>query len=68
MKGNDGGGWSSDGVVLCLGRRQNRDAIEWWGKWPRLRWSFDSSGEWESDGPERCLALVVWIQCFGFGL
>jgi hypothetical protein len=58
MKGNDGGGWSSDGVVLWLGRRQNRDAIEWWGKWPRLRWSFDSSGEWESDGPER-------VSCFG---
>jgi hypothetical protein len=28
VKGNDGGGWSSDGVVLWLGRRQNRDAIE----------------------------------------
>jgi hypothetical protein len=23
VKGNDGGGWSSDGVVLQLGRRQN---------------------------------------------
>jgi hypothetical protein len=31
-KGNDGGGWSSDGVVLWLGRRQNKDTIEWWGK------------------------------------
>jgi hypothetical protein len=28
VKGNDGGGWSSDGVVLWLGRRQNRDAVE----------------------------------------
>jgi hypothetical protein len=28
----DSGGWSSDGVVLWLGRRQNSDAIEWWGE------------------------------------
>jgi methionine synthase II (cobalamin-independent) len=28
-KGNDGGGWSSNGVVLWLGRRQNRDAVEY---------------------------------------
>jgi hypothetical protein len=34
---NDDGGWSSDDVVLWLGRRQNGDAIEWWGEWPRLR-------------------------------
>jgi hypothetical protein len=27
VKGNDGG---SDDVVLWLGRRQNKDAIEWW--------------------------------------
>jgi hypothetical protein len=37
VKGNDGGGWSSDGVMLWLGRRQNRDAIEWWEELPRLR-------------------------------
>jgi hypothetical protein len=29
---NDGGGWSFDGVVLWLGRRQNRDVVEWWGE------------------------------------
>jgi hypothetical protein len=28
VKGNDGGGWSSDGVVFWLGRRQNKDAVE----------------------------------------
>jgi hypothetical protein len=28
VKINDGGGWSSDGVVLWLERRQNEDAIE----------------------------------------
>jgi hypothetical protein len=36
VKGNDGGGWSSDGVVLWLGRRQNGDVVEWWGESPRL--------------------------------
>jgi hypothetical protein len=30
MKGNDGGRWCSNGMVLCLGRRQNGDAVEWW--------------------------------------
>jgi hypothetical protein len=28
VKGNDGGGWSSDDVVLWLSRRQNGDAVE----------------------------------------
>jgi hypothetical protein len=28
VKGNGGDGWSSDGMVLCLGRRQNGDAVE----------------------------------------
>jgi hypothetical protein len=37
VKGNDGDRWSSDGVVLCLGMRQNGDAVEWWREWPRLR-------------------------------
>jgi hypothetical protein len=32
VKENDSGGWSSDGMVLCLGKRQNEDAIEWWGE------------------------------------
>jgi hypothetical protein len=30
LKENDGGGWSSDGMVSWLGRRQNADAVEWW--------------------------------------
>jgi hypothetical protein len=30
VKENDGGRWSSDDVVLWLGRRQNRDMIKWW--------------------------------------
>jgi hypothetical protein len=29
MKGNDGGKWSFDYVVVWLGRRQNGDAVEW---------------------------------------
>jgi hypothetical protein len=37
IKENNGGGWNSDGVVLWLGRRQNRDVVEWWGEWQRLR-------------------------------
>jgi hypothetical protein len=28
-KGNDGRDWSSDDMVLWLGRRQNEDTIEW---------------------------------------
>jgi hypothetical protein len=30
VKENDSDGWSSDGVVLWLGRRQNGDTVEWW--------------------------------------
>jgi hypothetical protein len=30
IKGNDDDGWSSDGAVLWLGKRQNSDVIEWW--------------------------------------
>jgi hypothetical protein len=37
VKWNDGGGWSSDDVVLWLGRKQNRDAVEWWRELPMLR-------------------------------
>jgi hypothetical protein len=37
VKGSDGGGWSSDGIVLCLGRRQKGDVVGWWEEWPRLR-------------------------------
>jgi hypothetical protein len=28
-KGNHVGDWSSDGMMLWLGRRQNGDTIEW---------------------------------------
>jgi hypothetical protein len=37
VEGNNGSGWSFDGVVLWLVRRQNRDTIEWWEEWPMLR-------------------------------
>jgi hypothetical protein len=47
LKGNNDSGWSSDGVVLLLVRRQNGDMVEWWGEWPRLRWPFYSSAGWE---------------------
>jgi hypothetical protein len=30
VKGDNNNGWSSDGVVLWLGRRQNGDVVEWW--------------------------------------
>jgi hypothetical protein len=30
VKENNGGGWSFDGVVLWLGRRQTGDTVEWW--------------------------------------
>jgi hypothetical protein len=53
VKGNNGIRWISDGVLLWLGKRQNGDAVEWWGEWPNLRWSFYSSGGWESGDPER---------------
>jgi hypothetical protein len=32
LKGNNDSGWSSDGVVLLLVRRQNGDMVEWWGE------------------------------------
>jgi hypothetical protein len=38
MKGNDGGRWTFDGMVLWLRRRrQNGDAVEWWGEGSKLR-------------------------------
>jgi hypothetical protein len=49
IKGNDNDGWSFDGVLLWLERRQNRDTVEWWGEWARLRWPFYSSGGWKWD-------------------
>jgi hypothetical protein len=69
VKGNDDGGWSSEGVVLWLGRRQNGDAVEWWREWPRLRWPYYSSREWESGYPGRVvggggadLMLQFWLE------
>jgi hypothetical protein len=56
VKGYNGSGWSSDGVVLWLGRRQNGDVVEWWGEWSRLRWSFYSSEVWGSSS----LGRIVW--------
>jgi hypothetical protein len=53
VKWNNGGGWSSDGVVLWLGRIQNRDAVEWWIEWSMLRWYFYNSGGWESRRSEK---------------
>jgi hypothetical protein len=50
VKENNNGGWSSDDVVLWLWRRQNRDMIEWWGEWTKLRWSFYNNGWWKSGG------------------
>jgi hypothetical protein len=44
VKGNGDDGWSSNGVVLWLGRRQNGDMVEWWGEWPRMRCPVYSSG------------------------
>jgi hypothetical protein len=32
VKGNNGIRWISDGVLLWLGKRQNGDAVEWWGE------------------------------------
>jgi hypothetical protein len=55
VKENDDSGWSSDGVVFWLGRRQNGDTIDWWGEWPMLRWPFYNSGGWELD----CLRRVA---------
>jgi hypothetical protein len=36
VKENDGIAWSSNDMVLCLGRRQNRDEVLWCGEWPRF--------------------------------
>jgi hypothetical protein len=53
VKGNNDGRWSSDGIVLWLGRRQDKDTVEWLREWSRLIWSFYSSGGCESIGPGR---------------
>jgi hypothetical protein len=37
VKENDSDMWSSDGLVLWLGSKQNGDAVEWWREWSRLR-------------------------------
>jgi hypothetical protein len=40
VKGNDNGRWSSDDVVLWLGRRQNGDAVEWWERVDKVEMTF----------------------------
>jgi hypothetical protein len=40
VKWNDDDGWSSDYVVLWLGRRQNKDKVEWWEKWSKFEMTF----------------------------
>jgi hypothetical protein len=37
VKGNGDGGWSSDDMVLWLGKMHNGDTVEWWEEWSRLR-------------------------------
>jgi hypothetical protein len=37
VKENDNIGWSSDGMMLWIGRRQNGDTVEWWREWQMLR-------------------------------
>jgi hypothetical protein len=37
VKEDDGDWWSSNGMVLWLGMRQNEDEVEWWEEWLRLR-------------------------------
>jgi hypothetical protein len=46
-----GSGLSSNGVALWLERRQNGDAVEWWGEW--VGWRFYSSRWWKLGDPER---------------
>jgi hypothetical protein len=53
VKQNDINGWSSNGVVLWLVKRQNKDVVEWWREWSRLIWSFYSSRVCESGYPGR---------------
>jgi hypothetical protein len=36
VKENDGGGWSSNDVVLWLGRMKIEIMIEWWREWAWL--------------------------------
>jgi hypothetical protein len=75
VKRNDSGGWSFDVVVLWLERRQNRDAVECWREWPKLRWYFYSNGGWESDGLGRVVnnddpdsMLQFWLKREGDGM
>jgi hypothetical protein len=37
VKGHDGDGWSSDGMVLWVGRKQNGDIVKWLREWSKLR-------------------------------
>jgi hypothetical protein len=60
VKENNGDTWSSDSVVLWLGRRQDGDTIEWWREWPRLRYHFCNSG---GVGVERFGEGSLWQWC-----
>jgi hypothetical protein len=66
VKENNNSGWSSDGMVLWLWRRQNRDVVEWWENWSRLRWPFIAveSESWVVRGG--WTTAVVRIQCLSF--
>jgi hypothetical protein len=50
--------WNSDGMVLWLKRRQNRDVVEWCGEWPRLRWAVECGSRAVREG-----GLLWW---YGF--
>jgi hypothetical protein len=64
VKVNGCGRWSSDGVVLWRVRRQNGDAVEWWGEWQGWDDIFIAV-----EGRNRMVqggwpTMVVRIQCF----
>jgi hypothetical protein len=68
VKGNDGSGWSSDGIVLWLARRQNGDTIECWGRVDKVKMIFFITVEGVSRAVQGgWAAVVVRIQCLGFG-
>jgi hypothetical protein len=66
VKGNDGGGWSSDGLVLWLGRRPNGDTVNGGESGHGLDCLFiaveDESRTVRGGWP----TTVVQIKCFGF--
>jgi hypothetical protein len=32
LRENDDDGWSSDGVMFWLERKQNKEMVKWWGQ------------------------------------